>query len=365
MTIGRNEPCLCGSGKKYKKCCGKIEGAPIHFLVLEELEHLQRELIEYALKQHSYKMKQHFQVMMHDYEILRKDPRAYLVAFEVWYITSFRDRNHQTILEQFVEMRKDSVPRERTRRIFAEWPNVTFVGGIIEKCEKTSFRLRDVLTNELYTIAVREHNQEEDVLMFGALLPFEKEHTLFMIDFHYDSQLTALAKSWLKDQFEQSEFKDPQPFYQHSFLQLLNDIFYLYNEQDQTEKVEKEELDLSWESESQKETAEKLREFMKEENVEDLRIETGILLWNMYCHKKKPTIRKPEIYVAAMYSILGDYDIVSPSYPYSQLAERFKVSAQSISKRAHEMEKILEGQLKAGQEAAEVEQSKELETKPV
>jgi hypothetical protein len=23
VTIGRNDPCPCGSGKKYKKCCGK------------------------------------------------------------------------------------------------------------------------------------------------------------------------------------------------------------------------------------------------------------------------------------------------------------------------------------------------------
>ena len=23
MTVGRNEPCPCGSGKKFKKCCGK------------------------------------------------------------------------------------------------------------------------------------------------------------------------------------------------------------------------------------------------------------------------------------------------------------------------------------------------------
>ena len=22
-AVGRNEPCPCGSGKKYKKCCGK------------------------------------------------------------------------------------------------------------------------------------------------------------------------------------------------------------------------------------------------------------------------------------------------------------------------------------------------------
>jgi hypothetical protein len=25
--VGRNEPCPCGSGKKYKKCCGLITGA--------------------------------------------------------------------------------------------------------------------------------------------------------------------------------------------------------------------------------------------------------------------------------------------------------------------------------------------------
>jgi preprotein translocase subunit SecA len=23
--IGRNEPCPCGSGKKYKKCCGRLQ----------------------------------------------------------------------------------------------------------------------------------------------------------------------------------------------------------------------------------------------------------------------------------------------------------------------------------------------------
>ncbi|WP_206077721.1 SEC-C metal-binding domain-containing protein [Aquamicrobium sp. LC103] len=22
--VGRNEPCLCGSGSKYKKCCGML-----------------------------------------------------------------------------------------------------------------------------------------------------------------------------------------------------------------------------------------------------------------------------------------------------------------------------------------------------
>ena len=30
MKLGRNDPCICGSGKKYKKCCGKTElGLPV------------------------------------------------------------------------------------------------------------------------------------------------------------------------------------------------------------------------------------------------------------------------------------------------------------------------------------------------
>ena len=25
--VGRNDPCPCGSGKKYKKCCGRVPGS--------------------------------------------------------------------------------------------------------------------------------------------------------------------------------------------------------------------------------------------------------------------------------------------------------------------------------------------------
>ena len=24
IKVGRNEPCICGSGKKYKNCCGNV-----------------------------------------------------------------------------------------------------------------------------------------------------------------------------------------------------------------------------------------------------------------------------------------------------------------------------------------------------
>jgi hypothetical protein len=30
VAAGRNEPCWCGSGRKYKKCCGPAPGRPMH-----------------------------------------------------------------------------------------------------------------------------------------------------------------------------------------------------------------------------------------------------------------------------------------------------------------------------------------------
>ena len=39
MPPGRNEPCSCGSGRKYKHCCGKTAGdAQKHYLLGQALE---------------------------------------------------------------------------------------------------------------------------------------------------------------------------------------------------------------------------------------------------------------------------------------------------------------------------------------
>ena len=35
--VGRNDPCPCGSGKKYKKCCGKNQQIEIFFRICKKL----------------------------------------------------------------------------------------------------------------------------------------------------------------------------------------------------------------------------------------------------------------------------------------------------------------------------------------
>ena len=36
VMVGRNDPCTCGNGKKYKKCCGKTNVVDISTVIDEE-----------------------------------------------------------------------------------------------------------------------------------------------------------------------------------------------------------------------------------------------------------------------------------------------------------------------------------------
>ncbi|MEK4027989.1 MULTISPECIES: SEC-C metal-binding domain-containing protein [Bacillaceae] len=358
MLVGRNEPCPCGSGKKFKKCCGKIEGSAIHGVMQEELENLQRELIDYAMEHHSYEMKKRFQSLLHTYEVLRKDPQVYLIAFEIWFILTQPVKNGQTVLEEFVARRAQTVKRERTRDILLAWPQVKFVAGTVKAAKGNVYEVEDVLSGERLSIRARRQLPIEEVFVTGGLLPFENEYTFFMIDFHFEQHVVAEAESWISSQFKQAEETDPQTFLAANWLPVLEGLFTIYGgegeEKDKGKEATLDYSELAWEKESQKKTADALLAFLQEEGIEELRQQTAILLWNLYCQKENPTVRKPEIYTAALYSLLQSHGMVATDYSNSQLASRLGVSAASLTKRVKEMEPLLEEHLQQDKQALQV-----------
>ena len=56
MKIGRNEPCVCGSGKKYKKCCLKSNDINSHHRI-ETTENF-KEINEFMTQEFQNKIKQ-------------------------------------------------------------------------------------------------------------------------------------------------------------------------------------------------------------------------------------------------------------------------------------------------------------------
>jgi hypothetical protein len=51
QEIGRNDPCPCGSGKKYKKCCGSAKTAPRAFEVVKGDQNPLQEKISASFKE--------------------------------------------------------------------------------------------------------------------------------------------------------------------------------------------------------------------------------------------------------------------------------------------------------------------------
>ncbi|KIL76255.1 SEC-C metal-binding domain-containing protein [Pseudobacillus badius] len=354
MLVGRNEPCPCGSGKKFKKCCGKIEGSAIHGVMQEELENLQRELIDYAMEHHSYEMKKRFQSLLHTYEVLRKDPQVYLIAFEIWFILTQPVKNGQTILEEFVAQRAQTVKRERTREVFLTWPQVKFIAGTVKAAQGNVYEVEDVLSGEKVSIRARRQLPIEEVFVTGGLLPFEQAYTFFMIDFHFEQYVVSKAESWLASQFKQAGEENPQSFLAANWLPVLEGLFAIYGEEEPMAEKTPDYSELTWEKDSQKKTADALLAFLAEEGVEELRQQSAVLLWNLYCRKENPTIRKPEIYTAALYSLLQSHGMVDTDYSNSQLASRLGVSAASLSKRVKEIEPVLEEHLQQNKQSVQV-----------
>ncbi|MEJ2040503.1 MAG: SEC-C metal-binding domain-containing protein [Desulfosarcinaceae bacterium] len=53
MKIGRNDPCPCGSGKKYKKCCMGKSQAPSQSLYYRRLSEAHDRLVDPKPKKRS------------------------------------------------------------------------------------------------------------------------------------------------------------------------------------------------------------------------------------------------------------------------------------------------------------------------
>jgi uncharacterized protein len=45
--VGRNDPCPCGSGKKYKKCCEK-KTETLNTIIQQEILDLQADIVRFA-----------------------------------------------------------------------------------------------------------------------------------------------------------------------------------------------------------------------------------------------------------------------------------------------------------------------------
>lgn len=142
--IGRNDPCFCGSGKKYKKCCQKN---------VEELSSVQRkgqtgQVIDWLLGDPEFRTQYEKEL-----DKMSKAPAEFSESYKaVMEALVFQGKTgRQTFLEYYID-RADLSDEERKR--YQEWQKKSFLSIFTITGIQTgqSLTVKDIRDNEEYLI---------------------------------------------------------------------------------------------------------------------------------------------------------------------------------------------------------------------
>lgn len=199
--IGRNDPCPCGSGKKYKKCCANKEAVTTEVLFEEELEQvLDTMFATYPERQDHRALIEHFQGWIPAlHESLARE------LIDAISIDDFFFHKRQDIWLGHLDKMAKKFNRPATLDVLAQWRNPQMFVGQITKVDSEFIEATHLLTNETVYIR-RENNKPIPVGMFVfafiiADRTLQQDHfvaisTLIFIGEEYAKVFTKFAKDF-------------------------------------------------------------------------------------------------------------------------------------------------------------------------
>ncbi|MBV6684113.1 SEC-C domain-containing protein [Rossellomorea sp. RS05] len=345
-TVGRNEPCPCGSGKKYKKCHGKENAIDIDALVKQELDVLQAQAYDFIATTQSPHMEELYHQYLSKMELMKADPDIYEMAFVSWYGVTQKDEEGLRLIDRFVD--KQTVTRPQTAERLESWKKVRITAGSVEKVDDETLRVTEAITGDELLVKEAFGHMEEGSFFLGLLLPNGDSYIPFAQYFIYPI-IEKGASEMVKIRFEQGEFEDLQEYLAGQYLELADVGFVLYGaEKRKAAKTpapaeEKEETTGAiegveiWKTPEYIEAIKALQDYLEEkgENKKESALLVAVL--EKYFYTERPTIRNPKIYSGAMVDMAKNIDEISIRHVQKELAEHFDVSANSISRRSKQI----------------------------
>ncbi len=214
--VGRNAPCPCGSGRKYKKCClpkeeagraGKTSATP------QELE-LRNRLHSFSAKE---KYRKDFERAYALYcrkpfrqpLVLGENEQEQFSPFLEWFVHDFKLENGLTIVEEFYRAKEEKFSSEERSLLRYEMDSYCSIYEVLSVTPEVGMRLKDLFTEEeLDVLEVRGTRTAAKwdvifarVIRMGLTNKFSGIITLVPRR-DKEGVLSAIRKSWEKFQAE-------------------------------------------------------------------------------------------------------------------------------------------------------------------
>ncbi|MEH7414370.1 SEC-C metal-binding domain-containing protein [Neobacillus drentensis] len=329
--INRNEPCPCGSGKKYKKCCGANDAISITEVLIDEIEDLQKQFLQFTYYHFGHEIAEEFELHEQMLDIETEQEREFFEMIHTVWFSLFEELDDgETIIEKFIHAEAGKMKRPKLRHILQTWTDARIIAGKVLSVDHNTLTVEDGFTSEqLNAINLTDAIQVKEGTFFtGILLPFEHQYVFFPAPIELEGLKPELAFSYIEDCSFEEEYDTPQEYLTDFFMLVLSELPMIGG------LLEVDEMD--WPAPIYKEVADIFKEKLQMQ-VPPQVLDTGLILWHHFCLKKQKRIQNPNIYVAALHYLLS---MVAPIEPLTQkeLATQYGVSAGSISSVVSELE---------------------------
>lgn len=326
--VGRNDPCPCGSGKKYKKCHGKQQDVSVNDLINDELFKVRQLFFSENPNKEQLadfrKLQQEWQPRLME-SMAENDAQAFVIE-------NFLFMQKPELWQEFLVKQTELAQRPSTKEVLEGWKDVKVFVGQYVKGDAESAQLKDAFTGETYKMADQPPTDMEDGQgLLAILLPDARvgdKGVLFL-----NGYLTVVGEfepffKQLKAAMDEAGATDGAKYVSDNYLAVVESIV-KYS----TGTVD-ESIELSLEHQS---VMDELKKHTDEADFDEETLENVTTILNSYLASQQPTVQKPEALVAGYWRFLQDHELIEgPMLAPKALSEKFGVSSSTILKRSKE-----------------------------
>lgn len=338
-TVGRNDLCPCGSGKKYKKCCEQNQVVSIHHLLKDEILELHREIYDFAFSQYGDIIEDDFDLLVEELILEEQsDEEFFRFVHAFWFILFGELDDDSTILENYIQAYSKKLKRPKLQQVLLTWRNAEPIVGKVVNLSDEEFKVESVDSGDVYHFLVINNQRPtfEGAFLFGFMLPFENQYVMLPSPFQVPDGVENFEE-FIKKGYETSVYSMFKEYLIDNFIEIMNRAPYSMG------MVDSDNMD--WDEPIYQEVAEIFEKEMRAEGENPSNTDAGILLWYKFCKKRPKRIKNPNIYASALLYLISNIFTINQSRTQSGLGKMFGVSPNSISKAVKEMEEVLEDDL--------------------
>ena len=326
--VGRNDPCPCGSGKKYKKCHGREQSVSVNDLVNEELFKVRQLFFSENPNQDNImefrELQQEWQPRLMQ-TMAENDAQAFVIE-------NFLFMKKPELWQEHLNKQIELSQRPSTQEVLQNWNDVKVFVGQYVKGDENSAQFKDAFTGDMYTMADQPPTDMVDGQgLLAILLPDSrvgKEGALFL-----NGYLTIVGEftpffEGLKAEMKKADATEGEQYVRDNYFAVVESIV-KYS----TSTVD-DSIELSPEHQS---VMDVLQKHVAEADFDEETVDNVTSIMNSYLTSQQPSVQKPEALVGGYWRFLQDHELIKgPMLAPKDLSEKFDVSSSTILKRSKE-----------------------------